>query len=230
MTWTVNVINNSPNVVVTQSSANRYVETELALVAVVNVGSIFLLDVGHQPSGPHYWAVRVTTGTGYNQLWWYDGDGACTLTINADNTFTLTGQGQTLPSAPIAPPYLPVIDLPTGTEITVNAFTNASYLQRLAIAVNNFTGVKQWSGTGEGNVPIATNSRFTTPGAPGGTVKAALSIDYSPDNGATWGHSNISPASRCAVHRFNQVIFASEDSLDNDWNDMTVLLSWWSPQ
>lgn len=149
MTWNVTVVNHSSNTVINETSANAYTEGCCAVIAVVNVGSIYLLDVGHVNGGPHYWAVRVTTGTTYNQLWWYDGAGACTVTINADGSFTLTGQGQTLTS-PIGPPYLPVINLPGGRPIWVNAFTNAAYLQRLIVTVNKGSGIKQWSGTGEG--------------------------------------------------------------------------------
>jgi len=227
MTWNVTVVNNSPSTVINGSAANAYTEGYCAVIAVVGVGSIYLLDVGHVGGGPHYWAVRVTTGTTYNQLWWYDGGGACTVTINADNSFTLTGQGQTL-SAPIGPPYLPVINLPGGLPILVSAFTNAAYQQRLIVTVNNDTGIKQWSGAGEGNVALATNATFTAPGAAGTFVQATVSIDYSPDGGQTWGHSNISPPSQCAVRRYNQTIFVSEDAIDNDWNDMTALISWWT--
>lgn len=227
MTWNVTVVNNSSNSVIYPPSSNAYTEGTVAVINVVGVGSIFMLDVGHQGGGPHYWAVQVTTGTAYKQIWWYDGGGACTLTINADNSFTLTGQGQTLGSA-IGGPYLPVINLPVGLPITINAFSNAAYLQRLAIVASNTGGIWQWAGTGENNSPIVTNAQVTIPGTPGGTVPATVSIDYSPDGGQSWGHSNISAPSQCAVRRFSEIVLVSEDAIDNDWNDLTALVYWWT--
>jgi hypothetical protein len=227
MTWTVSVINNSSNTVISRANSVSYVEGQAAIIAVVGVGSICMLDVGHQNGGPHYWAVRVTSGTDYNQLWWYDGNGACTLTINADNSFTLTGQGQTL-TGQIGAPLLPVMNLPAGLPIYASAFVNAGYQQRLIITVAGGTNILQWSGTGEGNVSIADNAKFTVPGASGTTVQAVISIDFLPNGGGNWGHSAISTPSQCAVRRYNQTIFVSEDSIDYDWNDMTALISWWS--
>jgi len=226
MSWSVTVLNNSSNTVIQPSSSIVYTQGFVAIVAVVGVGSIYLLDVGAQKGGPRNWGVLVSSGS-YSATWYYDGEGACTLTINNDNTFSLTGQGQGLVSS-IGPPYLPVINLPANLAISVNAFTNAMYSQRLVVTPNNYNGLLQWSGSGEGNAPIATNAPFTVPGN-SGVVQTLVSIDYSED-GSNWGHSNISPPSQCAVRRFNQVIFVSEDSIDNDWNDMTALFSWWTDE
>ena len=60
MVWNVTVVNNSSNTVINESPLNSYSGGYCAVIAVVGVGSIFLLDVGHVGGGPHYWAVRVS--------------------------------------------------------------------------------------------------------------------------------------------------------------------------
>jgi len=66
-----------------------------AILEVGSLGAIYFTDVGHQSGGPHYWAVDVQFGD-TTQRWFYDGGGVLDAQVNADGTFVLSGQGQTI--------------------------------------------------------------------------------------------------------------------------------------
>lgn len=57
------------------------------IVSVPGIGYISLDDAGHQPGGPHYWAVRING----SQLFWYDGGGDMQITVNQDGSFAING-------------------------------------------------------------------------------------------------------------------------------------------
>ena len=58
---------------------------------------------GHQPDGPHYWAVDIQAA-GAPQRWYYDGAGVLDISIDDDGSFTLSGQGQTITGTVVSPP------------------------------------------------------------------------------------------------------------------------------
>lgn len=66
-----------------------------AILEVGALGAIYFTDVGHQPDGPHYWAVDIQFGD-TTKRWFYDGGGVLDVQVNADGTFVLSGQGQTI--------------------------------------------------------------------------------------------------------------------------------------
>lgn len=55
---------------------------------VDGLGFVDFTDVGHQPDGPHYWKLVVG-----DRDYWYDGQGAITLTVRSDGSYTLVGDG-----------------------------------------------------------------------------------------------------------------------------------------
>jgi hypothetical protein len=57
-------------------------------LVVSQKGFLDIVDMGHQPGGPHYWQLNLNGLT-----YWYDGDGSITLTINNDGTFNAKGDG-----------------------------------------------------------------------------------------------------------------------------------------
>lgn len=223
MTWSVNTINNSGRTVIAPGAGNLYVEGQQAVVTVLGAGLVQMLDVGHQDGGPHYWAVQVSSGS-YSQLWWYDGQGACTLTLNGDGSFTLTGQGQQFGAA--VGGQMPItLQLPAGAAMYANAFTNAQYTQRITLTTSGGP-ITQWSGSGEGDSEIA-DVRFNSPGSAGQVIIASVLMEYSA-GGNTWNRSNVSPVGTFSILSYNQRTIVSEDSTDFDWNDSALLLSWWT--
>lgn len=224
MTWSVTVQNNSGRSIIAPAAANLYTQGYQAVVNVDGIGVVQLLDVGHMPGGPHYWAVLVTSGK-YSGLWYYDGGGQCTLTLNQNGTFQLEGQGQTL-SAEIAGPGPLTLPLPAGTRVYVNAFTNASYLQRVTLTVNG-GGITQWQGTGEGNNEIA-NAYIDIPKDTSGWVNTAALLEFSTDSGTSWYRSQVSPVGSFSIYGYNQRTIVAEDADDDDYNDSAIVLSWWA--
>jgi hypothetical protein len=73
-----------------------------AIVEIGSLGAMYFTDVGHQSGGPHYWAVDVTFGD-TTKRWFYDGGGVLDVNINADGSFVLSGQGQTIPGSVATP-------------------------------------------------------------------------------------------------------------------------------
>lgn len=65
------------------------------------LGFLDFTDTGHQPGGPHWWQIVIN-----GQIYWYDGQGALTVTLNSDNTFVVTGDGNNI-SGSLLP--LPVV-------------------------------------------------------------------------------------------------------------------------
>jgi hypothetical protein len=66
-----------------------------AIVVVGGLGAVYFTDVGHQPGGPHHWAVDLQFGES-SARWWYDGGGVLDAVFEQDGSFTLSGQGQTI--------------------------------------------------------------------------------------------------------------------------------------
>lgn len=52
------------------------------------LGFLDFTDTGHQTGGPHYWQIVINGG-----IYWYDGQGSLNVTLNADRTFRITGNG-----------------------------------------------------------------------------------------------------------------------------------------
>jgi hypothetical protein len=223
MTWSVSVQNNSGRAVIAPAVANQYTQGYQAIVTVDGLGGIQLLDVGHVAGGPHYWAVQVTTGK-FSGMWYYDGGGLCTLTLNPDGTFRLEGQGQTL-SGEIGGPSPLILPLPAGTRVYVNAFTNAGFLQRVTLTVNG-GGINQWQGTGEGNNELA-NAPVDTPKDSSGWVTTSALVEFSNNGGASWNRSKVSPVGSFTIYGYNQRTIVSEDADDDDYNDVAIIMSWW---
>lgn len=77
-----------------------------AILEVGSLGALYFTDMGHQPGGPHYWAVDVL----YNDStwrWFYDGQGVLDAGVASDGSFTLSGQGQKLQGQLSQPPGPP---------------------------------------------------------------------------------------------------------------------------
>jgi hypothetical protein len=66
-----------------------------AILEIGSLGAIYLTDVGHQGGGPHYWCVQIAWNAN-TANWYYDGGGALDVVVNADGSFALSGQGQTI--------------------------------------------------------------------------------------------------------------------------------------
>ncbi|HMN28264.1 MAG TPA: hypothetical protein PKE45_08925 [Caldilineaceae bacterium] len=234
MTWTVSVINNSARSLVAPSPGVNYVEKMQASIFVKTLGCITLLDVGAQPGGSHTWAVDITSGF-QTQRWWYDGGGACVLTINADDTFTLTGQDQTL-SGPIGGPIGVGLDMPSSDAVYLMAFSNAGYQQRLVLTVDGGDRSYCFQGSGEPNVRIPDrytqniDIAFTPPVTADGVVRAWVSMENSSDGGTTWRESLYAPLSAHSVASYESRILLSDDAGgDGDFQDLVLYVHWWSP-
>lgn len=234
MTWTVSVTNNSGRTVVAPNPAVNYAEKMQASIFVEALGCITLLDVGNQLSADYTWAVDITSG-GQTQRWWYNGSGACALTINADDTFTLSGQDQTL-TGPIGGPIGVGLDMPSSDAVYLMAFTNAGYQQRLVLTVDGGDRSFCFQGNGEPNVRIPDlysqniDVTFTPPATADGVVRAWASMENSSDGGTTWRESLYAPMSAHSVASYESCILLSDDAGgDGDFQDLVLYVHWWSP-
>ncbi|HXI24235.1 MAG TPA: hypothetical protein VNG71_10275, partial [Pyrinomonadaceae bacterium] len=123
------------------------------------LGFLDFTDTGQQTGGPHSWQVVIN-----GQIYWYDGQGAMTVTLNADSTFLVTGDGNNI-SGSLSPlpmvfdgdaglldlmmnlklvPYQNIPDGPGKTDAEIRAlglqyFPFTPYSYELAMSVYDWT-------------------------------------------------------------------------------------------
>ena len=114
--------------------------------------------------------------------------------------------------------------VPPAKDVVIKGFTNAAYLQRIIV---NTEGIGQTIlGSGEDNTLIG-SAHFTTP-SKGDSIQPVsidVTIEYSADNGVTWKAPEVYSNS-CSVQAYNLIVLVAEDSLDQDFNDATWMISW----
>jgi hypothetical protein len=114
--------------------------------------------------------------------------------------------------------------VPPSRDVVIKGFTNSAYLQRITL---NTEGVAQTLiGTGENNTLIG-KAHFTTPSKsdPNQLVPINVTIEYSSDGGATWKAPQVYSNS-CSVQAYNLIVVATEDWVDQDFNDVIWMISW----
>ncbi len=221
MVWQMTVQNNYSTACVAPDPSLIYDGNLQGIVTVPGLGTIYMTDIGFQ--GGSLWGVTISSGSN-SGTWTYPGQGALTITINSDGSFTASGIGSSLGPWPVAGTALPTFSLPASSTVYATAFTNAAYLQRLNLIVNSGPAM-QWTGTGESNSELA-NTSFSTPSATG-SLTAAVAVASSSNNGTSWTPSTISTPGTFNVVSYNQVTVVSEDGADDDYNDCALVLSWW---
>ncbi len=219
MVWQVQIVNNSGGEIAAPAQS-----TVISSTAVIftKFGTVTLQDIGHQPNGPHYWAVQVTSGS-FSQTWWYDGQGLCTLTINGDSTFIAAGQGQTL-HGKIGGPVGCMMQVPASKRVYVTGVTNAAWQQRVTLTVDGMGASSVWVGTGERNHEL-TNTFIDTVGHLSGWVEVGVLMEHQAP-GQPWAPSSMK-AGNYTLLGYNFRMVVSEDGADQDYNDSGLSLQWW---
>jgi hypothetical protein len=221
MVWQVKITNNSGSSVV--APAFDTVNLTSALI-FTKFGTINLVDIGHQPNGPHYWAIQVTSGA-FNQIFWYDGGGLCELTINADGSFTAVGQGNSLQGT-ISGPMGRIFQLPSSKRIYITGVTNAAWTQRATLTVDGMGASLIWAGAGEDNHEFS-NTFVDSRADQSGWINAGVLIEHQ-QPGAAWLPSSMSPVGPYQLLGYNFRMLAAEDGADQDYNDCGLSLQWWT--
>lgn len=220
MVWQVSIVNNSGSPVC-GPAASTVIGTSALIFT--KFGTILLQDIGHQAGGPHYWAVQISSG-GFSQWWWYDGQGVCTLTINDNGTFSVSGQDQRF-SAPINGPIGCIFNIPASKRIYITGVTNAAWQQRVTLTLNGMGPSMVWTGAGENNTELV-NTYIDTVADPTGWVQAAVLMEHQ-QPGQNWTPSNMSPVGTYQLMGYNFRMVVSEDGADRDYNDSGLSLQWW---
>ena len=129
-------------------------------------------------------------------------------------------------------PNSATIYLPVSTWVNVQAFTNASYTQRVTIAPESQSAfpTKVLTGTGEHNTPMSGGTfGFTTPSTSQRPLGFSVTVTVeSADGSGRFRPSQVLQGS-CSVMYFTAALVVSEDYVDDDWNDAVVQFSWWVP-
>lgn len=92
--WSIqNVTVETPGIEVTMSDglpilARRGPAGSSVRMAVGHLGFLDITDTSHQSGGPHYWQLRFN-----GEIYWYDGEGAPSITVRSDGRFQVTGDG-----------------------------------------------------------------------------------------------------------------------------------------
>lgn len=220
MVWQVNIVNNSGSPVLGPAASTVIGTTALIFT---KFGTILLQDIGHQSGGPHYWAVQVTSG-GFSQRWWYDGQGMCTLTINSDGAFSVSGQEQTF-GAPIRGPIGCTFKIPASKRVYITGVTNAAWQQRVTLTLNGMGPSMAWTGAGENNSELV-NTYIDTAADPTGWIDVGVLMEHE-QPGQNWTPSSMSPVGVYQLMGYNFRMVVSEDGADRDYNDSGLSLQWW---
>jgi hypothetical protein len=119
--------------------------------------------------------------------------------------------------------------LPLNTWVHVQAYTNASFNQRVTITQENGT-VTTLVGTGEHDAPMPHgNFGLTTPDQSSSPLGYRVTVQIeSSDSGGQYQPSQVYSGS-CGVMYYSLLMVVSEDYVDEDWNDAVVLFTWWTP-
>lgn len=126
-------------------------------------------------------------------------------------------------------PNVATIYLPLNTFISVAAFTNAGFNQRVTLTPETGSPTVL-TGSGEHNTPMPNGTySFTTPGSSGSPsgYKIIVAVESQQQSGS-WAPSQVSQGS-CSVMYYSLALVVSEDYVDNDWNDAVVQFTWWVP-
>ncbi len=162
--WAITALTNTNGQPVSMSdglpiSAVRGPEGSSSRMIATGLGFLDFTDTGHQPGGPHYWQLVIN-----GKIYWYDGQGSLHVTLNADSTFGVTGDGNDiagtllpLPEVSAADaqlldqmisqkivPYQNIPDAPGKTDEEIRAlglqyFPFSPYSYEMAMAVYDWT-------------------------------------------------------------------------------------------
>lgn len=119
--------------------------------------------------------------------------------------------------------------LPVSTWISVQAYTNAAFAQRVTITGEDGKD-KVLTGSGEHNTPMPGGTYgFTTPPASRSPLGWSVVVRVeSSGSGGEYRPSQVMLGS-CTVMYYTMSLVVSEDYVDGDWNDAVVQFSWWVP-
>lgn len=112
--------------------------------------------------------------------------------------------------------------VPASTDVIVKGFSNSDNIQRITVTPPGRDPIVL-SGHGQNNM-IMGRDWFTSPAAEG-PVGVGVSLEFSPDSGATWVQPNVF-ADGCTVHAYNLTVVVAEDMIDEEYNDAICMLSW----
>lgn len=114
--------------------------------------------------------------------------------------------------------------LPVSTWISVQAYTNAAFTQRVTAPRRSSPG------SGERNTPMpGGNYGFMTPATSRSPLGWTVIVRVESSNsGGQYQPSQVMLGS-CTVQYFTLSMVVSEDWVDQDWNDAVVQFSWWVP-
>jgi hypothetical protein len=115
--------------------------------------------------------------------------------------------------------------LPNGTQIVVQSFANAEWVQRVTITLNGQPPIV-FTGRGYYDTPIGSQV-LNTPGGQGG-VPTTVAVEHSQDGGQTWQPSQVEMGD-CVIQYYQLIAVASEDAGDNTWDDATTYFTWTVP-
>lgn len=114
------------------------------------------------------------------------------------------------------------ITLPNATQVIVQSFANAAYVQRVTIAPTGMATVV-FSGSGFYDTPIGKQTIATPSGSSG--VPTTVAVEHSADGGRTWQPSQVD-FDDCLIRYWQMFVVASEDATDSTWDDATTYFSW----
>ena len=117
------------------------------------------------------------------------------------------------------------ITLPNATQVVVQSFANAAYMQRVTITVSGQPPIV-FTGSGYYDTPIGSRAIATPAGA--GGVATTIAVDHSQDGGRTWQPSQVD-WDDCVIQYYQLIVVASEDASNNTWDDATTYFSWTVP-
>ncbi len=129
---------------------------------------------------------------------------------------------------PPDPPNESVVELPYGRRsVNVHAFSSAGRLQQITLRLPERSQPIEFRGNGPNDTPIG--QRVIETPRTGPTPSYEVLVHIQSCYGGTWSPSAIVVARAIHAMAYNLILVASEDKVDANWSDATLMFTWSEP-
>jgi hypothetical protein len=119
-----------------------------------------------------------------------------------------------------------VVDLPYGRSVNVHAFSSAGRLQQITLRPEQSPPI-EFIGNGANDKPIGQQVIATPATGPKPGYEVLVHIQST--DGVTWRPSAVVVARVIHAMAYNLILVASEDKVDANWSDATLMFTWSEP-
>ncbi|MGB2711236.1 MAG: fucose-binding lectin II [Conexibacter sp.] len=132
---------------------------------------------------------------------------------------------------PATPPPDPtnesIVYLPYATPVNVHAFSSAGRLQQITLRPEGMPPI-EFIGNGTNDKPLGQTVIVTPAQGPQPHYQVLVHIQSTRD-GRAWTPSALVVARQIQAMAYTLILVASEDKVDANWSDATLMFTWSAP-